>query len=338
MIPCRIYAGTGDGLVTLTLDRASGLTVAAHGLRGNEVRGLAVDPRDPSRVHAACGLRGWGLHLTTDGGLTFSTLGFDDRWVWDVVHDPADPKFVFVGTEPPMLYRGDALGTRFSAFPGIDSLPSRGRWTFFHPPFHAGHVHGIALSAKRPGRIIAGIEHGALIYSHDRGKTWFEALVGGDLHRVAVDPLDPDRIWAGAGNGLHVSVDGARSWRQVTGLRGRYVHGIVFDPRDPARMYVYVDGDRCPVYKSEDRGDTWQLAGTGMLAARPADPIRLHPEDPSVVIYAGDVGNGSRLFLSPDEGMTWEMLGPTLPKVWRLQVTALDEQPGARRPASDRRH
>ena len=241
--------------------------------------------------------------------------------MWDVVFHPGDPATLFVGTEPPMLYVSRDEGRTFQPFDGIEELPSRSRWTFFYDPFRAGHVHGIAVHPQRPGRIFAGVEHGALIYSHDAGRTWREGLVGYDLHRVAVDPADPDRVFAGAGEGLFVSADAGRTWEGIPALEGKYVHAIVFDPRDSRTVYVYVAAEGAPLYKSIDGGGNWRQIGAGLPAARPADTTCLHPQDPSIVFYGRDTGeNVSRIFVSRDAGETWRPLPGKFPKIWRMRA------------------
>ena len=320
--PCQLYLGTEDGLRTARLT-GSGVEVTARAIADNAVRAIAVHPEDPDDAFVGCGLRGWGLYHTSDAGATVESMGFEDEWVWGLARHPDDPETLYVGTEPPMLYVSTDGGESFDALEGLDDLPSRPDWTFFHDPFHAGHVHGIAIHPERPERILAGVEHGALVASADAGETWTESLVGSDVHRVAIAPQDPDEVFAATGSGLFRSHDGGAEWSEVSDLRGLYLHAIVFDPDRPDGMYVYADAADCPVYRSDDGGDSWTPAGEGLPAASPADTLRLHPDDPETVVYAGDTGNDeSHLFVSPDAGETWERVEGALPKVWRMEVTS----------------
>ena len=331
--PCTLYLGTGNGLVVARLAGET-LAVIHRGIEGNAVRDVAVHPDDPADAFVGCGLRGWGLYHTKDAGKTVESLGFEDQWVWGVTRDPTDPDRVYVGTEPPTLSVSDDGGETFEAFAGIDELPSRDRWTFFHEPFEAGHVHGIAIHPDRPERIVAGVEHGALVRSVDGGETWDERLVGHDLHRIAFHPDDPDVVAAAAGDGLHTSRDGGNSWESVDPLHGKYLHAIVFDPSAPERMYVYADRKGAPVYASEDGGERWELVGEGLPAAKPADTLRLHPTDPETLLYVGDVDEGeSRLFASPDRGQSWTPVGETFEKTWRLEVAPPIDSPELELPA-----
>jgi photosystem II stability/assembly factor-like uncharacterized protein len=322
MQPFIVLAGTADGLRVIHIDSWGAASVVTEGLHGNAVRGVAVDPSCDRTVYVACGLRGWGLHVTRDAGRTFESLGFEDEWVWDVVVDQNNSDRLLIGTEPPALYESVDGGATFTALAGIHDVESRERWTFFHAPFHAGHLHGIAITPERPERIIVGVEHGGLLVSKDHGASWQDVMPGADLHRVSIDPADPDRVYAGAGHGLFVSEDGGQTWSPVDGLRGRYVHGIQIDPRDSDRVYVYVDSSHCPIHRTLDGGDTWENVGAGLPASRPADPIRLHPDEPDILVYAGDSDNGSYLYLSRDRGDRWERTDLELPKVWRMHTVA----------------
>ncbi|MDW8145116.1 MAG: hypothetical protein RMJ48_02260 [Roseiflexaceae bacterium] len=322
MQPCLLYVGTADGIFVFHFD--GGLRLVGRGLEGNAVRGIAIHPQDPATAHIACGLHGWGLHYTRDAGQRFETIGFTDRWVWEAAFHPLHPEVIYVGVEPPMLFVSTDDGQHFTAFQPIEQLPSRPNWTFFHPPFYAGHIHGLAIHPERPERIFAGVEHGALIYSHDGGRTWREALAGHDLHRIVIDPLNPDRILAGAGEGLFVSHDAGISWHPIDELIGKYVHAICFDPRNPATIYVYVyQADGSPLYRSDDGGQHWQAIGEGLPGARSADSLRPHPAQPDVVFYGGDVAQGrSQLFISINRGEHWTPLSEELPKIWRLQTAS----------------
>ncbi|WP_290810482.1 hypothetical protein [Halovivax sp.] len=318
--PNLLYLGTEDGLRVLRAE-PTGLERVGRSLDENAVRDVSVHPSDPREALIGCGLRGRGLHRTTDAGRTVETLGFEDEWVWGVERDPIDPETVYVGTEPPMLYRSTDGGATVDPFEGIDDLPSRPDWTFFHDPFRAGHVHGIAIHPDRPDRLFAGVEHGALLYTHDGGERWHEALVGRDLHRIAIDPADPDRVFAGTGAGLYRSEDAGDSWESVADLAGAYVHGVVFDPDRPNRAYVYADRDGEPVFRSANRGESWRPVGDGLPAAGPADTLRTLPDDPARLVYAGETDDGtSRLYASDDAGDSWHRLDGTFPKIWRLEV------------------
>lgn len=320
--PVTLYLGTRDGLRRARLD-GDGLTIEASSIAGNVVRDISVHHRDPSDVLVGGGLRGWGLYHSEDGGETSTELAFGDRWVWGVTRDPTDPETLYVGTEPPMLFRSTDGGDSFEALEQIERVDSRDEWMFFHEPFNAGHVHAITLHPTRPDRIIAGIEHGGVLRSVDGGATFIDTRPGTDAHRIAIDPTDPDRLMLGAGSGLFESSDGGLTWDSVDPLQGLYIHSVEFSKIDPARLVVYVNREGSAVHLSEDGGRSWTNIGGDLPAARPADVVRFHPSDPDAIVVAGDIdGARSQLYLTIDGGASWKPVGSPLPKVWRLAIAS----------------
>lgn len=314
-----VYLGTADGLLTYRI-AGTDLSPVGDAIDGETVRTISVAPADPSHAIIGCGLRGWGLYRTRDAGRTTTSLGFDDEWVWGTAFHPTDPTTVYVGTEPPALYESDDGGRTFTEHPGIQAMASRDDWMFFHDPFHAGHLHGFATHADTPDRLFVGVEHGALLYTHDAGETWHERLTGHDLHRITIAPTDPDRVLAGAGEGLFVSDDAGDAWTRHDPLADEYVHSITTDPTDPDRLYLYAAGDGPTVYRSDDTGRSWTPLDPTLPPARPADPLTVLPDD--TVLYAGDDATGSSLYRSPDHGRTWDRIATFKPKIWRVTTPA----------------
>lgn len=321
--PFDAYLGTRDGLRRVRFADGS-MEVRETAIDGHVVRDIAVDPARPADCFVGCGLRGWGLHHTTDGGSTTQAVGFRDRWVWGVTRHPRDPCTLYVGTEPPMLHVSADGGATFTALDGVDAVASRDRWTFFHEPFRAGHIHAIALHPLAPDRILAGVEHGGVLRSTDAGRTWRDTRPGTDAHRITCHPRDPSVVYLAAGDGLHVSDDGGVTWSAVEALAGRYLHTITTAPSRPDRLVAYADDDDAPVFVSDDSGSTWRPVAAGLPVARPADPVRFHPTDPDVLLYAGDVDrHTSQLYRSTDAGATWTPVGDSLPKVWRIETVPI---------------
>lgn len=319
MDACTLLLGSEDGLLVGHME-ADAFEITHRSLAGHAVRDIDLVDDDLSSVLVGCGLRGWGLYEVNTIRDDVTERGFDDVWVWGVERSAHHPSTVLVGTEPPMVYRSDDGGRTFEPLRAIKDLPSREQWTFFHEPFRAGHIHGFSLHSKIPERIVAGVEHGALIYTDDGGARWHEALVGHDLHRTAIDPADPDRVLAATGSGLYESSDACRTWTPIDALTGRYLHSVRFDPHDPSRLLVYADRPADPLAQSDDGGATWQSIAEGLPAAGPADVVRWHPTERGTLIYVGEVDGQSQLFVQRGGGAGWTPVGEPLPKVWRLET------------------
>jgi photosystem II stability/assembly factor-like uncharacterized protein len=163
---------------------------------------------------------------------------------------------------------------------------------------------------------IAALAAGAILLSPDTGGQRTGAserpYVGGDLHSLAVDPTDPDKVVVGGYDGGAVSTDGGKTWRQADGLEGSNPMGWVINPDDPSKMYV---GGSPGFYYSEDGGKTWSQDNSG-LPETDLHGLGMDPQDPET-LYAYIVDAG--IYRSPDAGESWEpvsdeagVMGPIL--------------------------
>ena len=60
------------------------------------------------------------------------------------------------------------------------------------------------------------------------------------VNTIAIDPVNPDTIYAGTDGGAYVSFNGGGSWSEINdGLLGAMVvYSIVVDPVDPTNVYA----------------------------------------------------------------------------------------------------
>jgi len=142
--------------------------------------------------------------------------------------------------------------------------------------------------------------------------------IGGRLTSLAVDPINPDHIWAGAAaGGVFESTDRGDNWSPVfDGQPLLPVGAIAAHPSNPEIVYVGTgeangagysyDGDG--VYRTLDGGATWQAIGLsdtrriGRIAIDPQNPQRLFVAAAGGV-YVPDDHRG--VYRSTDGGTTW---------------------------------
>jgi len=138
------------------------------------------------------------------------------------------------------------------------------------------------------------------------------SLEGSGAQCMAVDPADPDTVYAGLHDGgVRSTTDGGRSWRDCE-LPEADVFSIAVSAADGA---VYAGTEPSSLYRSDDRGHTWQeLAGLLELPSRPTwsfppRPWTSHvrwiapsPDDADLLLVGIELGG---LMRSTDRGETW---------------------------------
>ncbi len=128
--------------------------------------------------------------------------------------------------------------------------------------------------------------------------------VGGRIKALAIDPLNPDTMYAGAATGgVWKTTDAGNSWRPLTdSLPTLAVNSLVMDPSDHNTLYVGT-GEVIPgqgIFKTGDGGQTWtQLPGTASFAW--VYSLAISPSRPSNVYAGTDRG----VWSSMDAGATW---------------------------------
>src|SRR5918993_596052 len=83
------------------------------------------------------------------------------------------PNVVYLGIEPIHLYRSEDGGESWEELTGVQDLPSqvKAKWSYPRPP-HREHVRHIFVDPDDPKILHVCLEHGGIIRSFDRGKTW----------------------------------------------------------------------------------------------------------------------------------------------------------------------
>ena len=134
---------------------------------------------------------------------------------------------------------------------------------------------------------------------------------------IAISPLDPSIVIAGAGDGkVHVSTNNGLIWTDISaGLPERWVTRVAPDPFDAQTIYVTLSGFRwdeplAHVYKSTDLGQSW-TAISGNLPEFPVNDIVLDPDIPDKIIVATDAG----MYGTIDGGISWSWIWTDLPAV-----------------------
>jgi photosystem II stability/assembly factor-like uncharacterized protein len=140
----------------------------------------------------------------------------------------------------------------------------------------------------------------------------------GAIYALGLSPLDRDRLWAGTDDGyVWVSADGGAKWSNVTPaelIPWSKVTQIEASHFDADTAYVSVsrmriDDLRPYVYRTRDRGRTWQPIITGLPADAPVNAVREDPQRRGLLF----AGTESAVWVSFDDGDHWQSLQLNLP-------------------------
>jgi photosystem II stability/assembly factor-like uncharacterized protein len=290
---------------------------------------IAVDPEDAERIYVT----GVPLLSSKDGGRTFS--GLDQRGVHVDHHalyvDPRTPHRVVVGNDGGLNVSYDKGAT----WTKINNLP-------------VGQFTTLALDNAKPYNILGGLQDNGVLRgpsTYKPGKSdpgaWKE-IYGGDGSCIAVDPRDPNTVYAASQFGNSARLDlktGAReklrprpelsARKKEKPLRYNWVTPFVLSPH--SRDVLYYGTNR--LYRSFDRGQTWTALSDDLTANReqgdvPFGTITSIAESPKRfgVIWVGT--DEGKVWGTRDGGASWTDLSAGLAAdrwVTRVVASAFDE-------------
>jgi len=281
----RLCIGTAKGIIVLDPEQ-NGRPLMALADPAS-VWCMAQDCVEPKLLYAgsihnsqAGSARGKGsLARSSDGGRSWHDItprNARDEEVWAVAAAPDISGQLFVGTSHARIFRSDDGGRGFHECSAFLKLPGRDRWSFPRPP-HIPHVRSIAFDPRQPDWLYVGVEEGGVFRSRDRGETFEPANhnIYPDIHCVAVDPDDSNRLYATTGHGLYLSSNAGASWRYVKGLRRSYTIPILAGASDGGSIYtaaaagppptwsVGPSGADALMFRSSDRGETFRTIAAG---------------------------------------------------------------------------
>jgi uncharacterized protein (TIGR03437 family) len=284
---------------------------------------VSIHPSDPNIAYAG----------TQDN----STQMYTGNLAWDQV-TPGDGGRTAIDPAIPSIWYASFNGITPLKFNGLTSVSSYLFYIFtdsypylrngiattdrsqFYPP--------MVMDPSNPLRLYYGTQR--LYQSSDGAGTWtaispdLTASNTGTITAIAVSPSFPGAVAVGTNTGkVQVTNTGLQSgsveWiDRSTGLPGRSVAQVAFDPTTVTTVYAILSGfsgflpndSAGHVFKSTDFGETWNDI-SGNLPNIPVNDIVVDPDQPNVLCIATDIG----VFLSSDGGMTWSTLSNGLPRV-----------------------
>jgi len=337
--PTIIYAGgeeiaANKGEIYKSMDGGISWTQVLTTTYGEPcISRIAIDPDQPSTVYAG----GWiSVYKSTDGGASWEQLEVDGGLLLNL--DPYDPQIVYAGGNDVGLFRSLDGGLTWEEVVNVQVLynprtlaldPNSPNTLYIGNPFgiyksmdggdswakaSAGisYIWVDALATGASGTLFAScLDSREVFKSTDRGATWTVVMSGAGIRALAVDPLDPNVVYAGGDEGLYKSVDGGFSWRQIY-LAGR---AFAFDPTSPTTLYAggVIEG-QWGIARSTNGGESWTsspIEGCIEINAIAVDAFQ------STIIYVG--GKDERwqgvVWKSTNGGESWQRVLSGVPTI-----------------------
>ena len=239
---------------------------------------------------------------------------------------------------PDVMYVGTASGGLWkSASGGI-------KWEPIFDREVTASIGAVAIQQSNPSVIWVGTGEGnprnslnggyGIYKSLDGGKSW--TLMGLEktrhIHRVVIDPTDPDVVYAGAigspwgehpERGVFKTTDGGKTWKKILYNNNKTgVADLVMDPTNPNKLFAAMwehkrdpwffksGGDGSGLYMTHDGGENWKK-----ITEKEGFPkgelgrigVAIAPGEPNVV-YALVEAKKNALYKSTDGGFKWRKI------------------------------
>ena len=267
---------------------------------GGTVRSLAIDPKDPDRIFL--GTSAGNLYLSTDKGASWSRFarpGNSAEMVLDhIVIDPIDPRNIFVAAWNAQLPSSD--GELYRSKDGGKS------WEIV-PDLHGKSLRALSIAASDPKILVVGALDG-IYRSRNGGHDWERISPENhaeikNVESVAIDPVNPDVIYAGTWHLPWKTEDGGKTWHNIKKgvIDDSDVFSIVIDPSQPANLFISACSG---IYRSESAGEMFRKIQGIPYSARRTRMLQMDPTDHNVV-YAGTTEG---LWKTTDAGVTWKRM------------------------------
>ncbi|MFM2138969.1 MAG: hypothetical protein RJA57_1276, partial [Bacteroidota bacterium] len=278
------------------------------GTMSGRITAIEGVPQDGKTLYV--GTAGGGIWKTTNAGASFKPI-FDKHCqsIGALAIDPLNPKVVYAGTGESNMRNSVSIGNGL-----YKSTDAGDNWTRLGLE-NTEHIARIAIHPRQtqtlyvavPGPLWSSSPDRGLYKSTDGGKTFQKILFISDdagCADVSLDPQHPDTVYAstwefrrkpysfnsgGKGSGMWKSVDGGKTWKELTqGLPPKPFGRIAFAiaPSAPSNLVAIVESTETGLYISADGGENWKKqSATLNVVSRPFyfSSIVIDPKDPKRV-------------------------------------------------------
>ncbi len=276
------------------------------------------------------GSAGGGIWKTTNGGTKFKAVFEEEiQSIGAITIDQIHPDTVWTGTGEPWTRNSVSIGDGvYVTYDGGKEWKKKGLENterIARIVIHPEDPNTVFVAALGP--LWAESPDRGLYKTTDGGDTWEKILYVDEntgCSGLAVDPENPDLIYAGMwdfrrkgwffrsggpGSSFHKSTDGGKTWtsleEEFTGKPWGRIY-VDFSPADPNKVYVLIEAEETSLYRSDDKGEKWELVNNSndvnerpfyfcMFVPDPVDSSRIYK--PGFRLQMSE--DGGNKFMSP---------------------------------------
>jgi photosystem II stability/assembly factor-like uncharacterized protein len=270
----------------------------ALGPDGGDVRSLSYDPKNPD--HIFLGTSTGSIFQSMDGGrnwVHFAHLGAGDDYVIDHLQfDPKDSATMYAAAwSVNNQQSGDLFFTHDSGLSWQSVPEMRGK-----------SVRAMNISSTDSKIVTVGALDG-VYRTVDGGTSWKKISNGSEIHDVesiAVDPQNPNTVYAGTWHLAWKTTDGGANWMHISNgmIEDSDVFSIIVDSTNSQTVFASACSG---IYKSVNAGGQFSKIQGIPFSARRTRVLMQDPNHPEIV-YAGTTEG---LWKTVDAGKTWKRVG-----------------------------
>ena len=266
--------------------------------------------------------------------------------VWSLESGGVDQAGVlWCGTIPGGLFRSSDRGENWELIRSLWDHPDRAKW--YGGGYDFPGIHSICVHPEDANRIALAVSCGGVWKSQDGGENWTQNAHGmrydfipeeqgasdpdsQDPHRMVQCPANPDRFWVQHHCSIYRSDNGSESWDEIENVApSGFGFAVAVHPEDADTAWFVPakkDEQRYPVdgkfviTRTRDGGQSFETMSKGLPDSNAYDLVYRHAleVDTGGKLLAMGSTTGS-LWVSEDQGDTWEHVTAHLPPVYCLR-------------------
>jgi len=336
------YRSNRDGFLYKSTDRGESWKQLTSLGTDVKIRSIVADPSNARLVYATTNK---GLFVSPDGGKS-----------WEKRFSGAANMIVIHPTQGNILYLSCGKDGVYKSVDGAKNWVKTSNGLGFYQGRFPDNYSLIVLDHQFPEVIYVANRSwglgGGIYKSADAGENWERItkwrgwtkwkgwnLAPGNMeaswldesqrvNAIAVDPRNPDRIFAGTSRYIYKTKNGGETWQQLISKKSPTVEGgwthrginvfghtrvVAVDPLAPENIYIGTADHG--LVKSVDGGNSWQLSVKGMKYADSIFDVAISKSTPGT-LYAINLRllKFATVSKSTDWGQNWKSAAAGLPK------------------------